>query len=142
MRLKLLLLFLFVVSCGVVLQAQTKKPYNNLIITEALTASTPDNYVELTNMGTETIDLSNFEFGKITPWNDAYKPDANSFFRLPKKNLAPGKSYLIATAQIFGPKMWLKDPVHYSERIQSQRCLKLLTNCFTAVKLTLQQQTQ
>ena len=125
MKLKLLLFFLFVVSFGVVLQAQTKKPYNNLIITEALTASTPDNYVEFTNMGTETIDLSNFEFGKITPWNDAYIPDATSFFRLPKKNLAPGKSYLIATAQIFGPKMWLKDPVHYPERITKPEMLKI-----------------
>ncbi|MBV5312376.1 MAG: T9SS type A sorting domain-containing protein [Prolixibacteraceae bacterium] len=125
MRLKLLLFFLFVVSCGVVLQAQTTKPYNNLIITEALTASSPDNYVELTNMGTETIDLSNFELGKITPWNDAYKPDANSFFRLPKKNLAPGKSYLISGAQVFGPKMWLKDPVNYSERITKPEMLKI-----------------
>lgn len=125
MKLKLLLFFLFVVSWGVVLQAQTKKPYNNLIITEALTASTPDNYVEFTNMGTETIDLSNFEFGKITPWNDPWKPDANSYFRLPKKMLEPGKSYLIATAQIFGPKMWLKDPQHYSERITKPEFFKI-----------------
>lgn len=125
MKLKLLLFFLFVVSCGIVLQAQTTKPYNNLIITEALTASTPDNYVEFTNMGTETIDLSEFEYGKITPWNDPWVPDANSFFRLPKKMLAPGKSYLIATAQIFGPKMWLKDPQHYSERITKPEFFKI-----------------
>jgi hypothetical protein len=125
MKLKLLLFFLFVVSFGVVLQAQTTKPYNNFIITESLNNSTPDNYVEFTNMGTETIDLSNFEFGKITPWNDAYKPDANSSFRLPKKTLAPGKSYLIATAYVFGPKMWLKDPLHYSERITKPEFFKI-----------------
>ena len=125
MKLKLLLFFLFVVSFGIVLQAQTKKPYNNLIITESLVGSTPDNYVEFTNMGTETIDLSQFEFGKITPWNDPYNPDANSFFRLPKKDLAPGKSYLIATAYIFGPKMWLKDPTHYSERITKPEFFKI-----------------
>ena len=125
MKLKLLLLFLFVVSCGVVLQAQTKKPYNNLIITESFVGSTPDNYVEFTNMGTETIDLSQFEFGKITPWNDPYNPDANSFFRLPEKDLAPGKSYLIATAMVFGPKMWLKDPLNFSERITKPEFFKI-----------------
>lgn len=125
MKLKLLLFFLLVVSFGVVLQAQTKKPYNNLIITEALNNSTPDNYVEFTNMGTETIDLSQFEFGRITPWNDPYQPDANAFFRLPKKTLAPGKSYVISTAFVFGPKMWKKDPLHYSERITKPEMFKL-----------------
>lgn len=125
MKLKLLLLFLFVVSCGVVLQAQTKKPYNNLVITESFVGSTPDNYVEFTNMGTETIDLSNFEFGKITPWNDPYNPDANSFFKLPKKDLAPGKSYLIATAMVFGPKMWLKDPLNFPERLTKPEFFKI-----------------
>jgi hypothetical protein len=126
MKLKLLLFFLFVVSFSIVLQAQTKKPYNNLIITEALTASTPDCYVEFTNMGTETIDLSQFEYGKITPWNDPWTPgDANSYFRLPKKMLAPGKSYLISTAYVFGPKMWFKDPLHYSERITKPEFFKI-----------------
>ncbi|MHB9140813.1 MAG: hypothetical protein ACYC25_02940, partial [Paludibacter sp.] len=125
MKLKLLLLFLLVVGFGALANAQTTKPYTNLVITEALYCSTPDNYVELTNMGTETIDLSNFEFGKITPWNDPYTPDATSYFMLPKKNLAPGQSYVIATAEVFGPKMWKKDPLHYSERITKPELFKL-----------------
>lgn len=126
MKLKLLLLILVVVGFGALSKAQTTKPYVNLVITEALTTSTPDNYVEFTNMGTETIDLSNFEFGHVSPWNDYYVPgDANNHFMLPKKMLAPGKSYLIATAQIFGPKMWKKDPLHYSERITKPELLKI-----------------
>lgn len=125
MKLKLLLLFLAVVGFGALVNAQTTKPYNNLLITEALYSTTPDNYVEFTNMGSETIDLSNFEFGKITPWNDPYNPDATSHFMLPKKTLAPGESYVIATAEIFGPKMWKTDPLHYMERITKPELLKL-----------------
>lgn len=126
MKLKLLLLFLLVVGCGALLNAQTTKPYTNLVITEALYCSTPDNYVEITNMGTETIDLANFEFGRITPWNTPFTgPDANAWFRFPSKTLAPGQSYVMATAYVFGPKMWLKDPVHYSERITKPELFKL-----------------
>jgi hypothetical protein len=126
MKLKLLLLFLLVVGCGALLNAQTTKPYKNLIITEALYCSTPDNYVEITNMGTETIDLANFEFGRITPWNTPFTgPDNGAWFRFPSKLLAPGKSYVMATAYAFGPKMWHKDPVHYSERITKPEMYKL-----------------
>jgi len=126
MKLKLLLLFLLVVGCGALLNAQTTKPYTNLVITEALYNSTPDNYVEITNMGTETIDLANFEFGRITPWNDHWNgADAGASFRIPSKILAPGQSYVMATAYVFGPKMWLKDPLHYSERITKPELFKL-----------------
>lgn len=126
MRLKLLLLFLLVVGFGALVKAQTTKPYTNLVITESLNNSTPDNYVEFTNMGSETIDLANFEFGRITPWNSHWDgADANASFMLPHKLLAPGKSYVIATAEIFGPKMWKKDPLHYMERITKPELLKI-----------------
>lgn len=125
MKLKLLLLFLLVVGFNALLKAQTTKPYTNLVITEALYNSTPDNYVEFTNMGSETIDLANFEFGKITPWSSPWTPGTNEFFMLPHKMLEPGKSYVIATAEIFGPKMWKKDPLHYMERITKPELLKI-----------------
>ncbi|MFY9153392.1 MAG: T9SS type A sorting domain-containing protein [Prolixibacteraceae bacterium] len=118
MKLKFLLLFLLVLGFNALVNAQTTKPYRNLIITEALTNDTRDNYVEFTNMGSETIDLGNFEFGHTSPWSPApYAQEANNFFMLPHKTLAPGKSYVIATAEIFGPKMWKTDPTHYLERI-------------------------
>jgi hypothetical protein len=136
MKLKLLLFFLFV-SFGVVLHAQTQKPYNKLLITEIRLDGTPNNYVEVTNVGDETIDLKDFEINRFSPWPPAGAdglPDnwaqvANTFFRLwdptmypanspllQKRYLAPGKSFLIATARDFGPEMWFKDPLKYPRR--------------------------
>jgi hypothetical protein len=107
----------FVLMCSLfvgIALGQTK-PYTNLIITEAQLSSCPQNYVEITNMGNETIDLSEFEFGCLdfnsVPW--AVLP--NFSIRLPEKNLAPGESFLIAAASDFEPEMWLKDPVFYRE---------------------------
>jgi hypothetical protein len=130
MKLKLLLLFLFVVSCGVVLQAQSKKPYNQLLITEIRLADPGSNYVEVTNMGTEKIDLAEFEIARFDPWPaDNWTPNANNFFRLwdpkmypknspllNKRYLDPGKSFLIAMAEDFQPEQWLKDPLHNAQR--------------------------
>lgn len=137
MKLKLLLLFLFVVSCGVLLKAQTTKPYNKLLITEARINGSSNNYVEVTNVGDETIDLADFEIMKITPWPPSvdgvvqnFTPgNENDHFRLhqpdmypnnpkmaAKRYLAPGKSFLIYGATDFSEKMWLKDPLHYAQR--------------------------
>ncbi len=130
MKLKLLLLFLFVVSCGVVLHAQSKKPYNQLLITEIRLADPSSNYVEVTNVGTQQIDLSEFEIARFDPWPaDNWTPNANNYFRLwdpkmypknspllNKRYLDPGKSFLIAMAEDFQPEKWLKDPLHNSQR--------------------------
>ena len=136
MKLKLLLLFLFVVSCGVLLKAQTTKPYNKLLITEARINGTVHNYIEVTNVGDETIDLKDFEIMKIVPWPTVvdgvaqnFSPSENDHFRLhqpdmypnnakmlAKRYLAPGKSFLIHGASDFAEEMWLKDPLHYSQR--------------------------
>jgi len=115
MKLKFLLLFLLVVGWSALTKAQTL-PYNHLLITEMYQGDTYLNYVEFTNMGDETIDLSNFEFGYIGAWTQAWTPDVNNSFRLPKKMLAPGKSFLISTAYDYNPKMFGKDPRHFSER--------------------------
>jgi len=117
MKLKLLLLFLCVVGYGVIVKAQTKKPYNNLLITETRFTDTPQNYVEFTNMGDETIDLANFEFGTIGPWTTPFNADANNHFKLPAKQLEPGKSFVIAVGSDFGPENWLIDPLHNPERV-------------------------
>lgn len=125
MKLKLLLLFLCVVGLGALVKAQTKKPYNNLLITEVRTSGTPQNYVEFTNMGTETIDLSQFEFGSIGPWTQPFTADVNNHFMLPAKQLAPGKSFVIAVGSDFEPENWLRDPLHYSERITKPEFYKI-----------------
>ncbi len=99
MRLKLLLLLLFASS---MLYAQG--PYRNLIFSEANISEAHWSYFELTNMGEKTVDLSEFEVGMITPWMNPWTtadsltggPDYNHRLRLPKKMLAPGKSFLVS----------------------------------------------
>ena len=125
MKLKLLLLFLVVVGFGVWGNAQTKRPYNNLIITEVRMSATPQNYVEFTNKGNETIDLSQFGFGSIGPWTQPFISDANNHFKLPKKMLAPGKSFLIAIGTDFEVENWKTDPLHNAERVTKPEFYKI-----------------
>jgi len=125
MKLKLLLLFLVVVGFVGWGNAQTKRPYNNLIITEARFNNTPQNYVEFTNMGNETIDLSQFGFGHIQHWNQPFVADANQHLRLPSKMLAPGKSFLIAVGSDFEVENWKTDPLHNMERVTKPEFYKI-----------------
>ena len=121
MKLRFLLLFLVVVGFGVWGSAQETKPYTHLIITEAQFSMTEHSYMEITNMGSETVDLGNFEFGSVGPWSGGNLtqpyPQAN-FIMLPAgKMLAPGKSYLMAVACDYQPKLYKKDPSKYRERV-------------------------
>ena len=120
MKLKLSLLFLVVVGFGSWGKAQVTKPYTQLLITEAQMGNEEQNYFEITNMGAETIDLGNFEFGHLgswdKPWDQATNP--KKFMILPKgKMLAPGKSYLIASVSDYNPENFKKDPANYRERV-------------------------
>ncbi|MBW6537369.1 MAG: lamin tail domain-containing protein, partial [Mariniphaga sp.] len=108
MRLKLLLLLMTFSS---VLFAQ--EPYRHLVITEARKDNPYNGYLELTNMGDQTINLNNFKFGKMEPWGqpicdvylDPWDP-GDSWFYLPEYMLAPGESYVIAYVYDFGPRMY------------------------------------
>jgi hypothetical protein len=115
MRLKFLLLFLLAVWCSAMTYAQTG-PYKNLIITEASMSWRPSNYVEITNVGEDTVNLSEFEFGNIPEWSKPWLP-SKSHFMLPNKKLAPGKSFVMAAAADFEPENWFKDPLHNQQRI-------------------------
>ncbi len=113
MRLKLLLLALLI-SGGIF--AQDTIPYRSLVITEARMSAQPDNYIELTNMGDEAINLKDFKLGTIRPWNQAitdvftsaWVPDANRYIMLPDFVLEPGKSWVITTAYDYGPEQHAK----------------------------------
>ncbi|MFA5329713.1 MAG: T9SS type A sorting domain-containing protein [Prolixibacteraceae bacterium] len=123
---KLLLLFFLVVGWSVLSDAQTKQPYNNLIITEAQFNRPEFCYVEFTNKGTETINLKNFEFGQVGAWTVPWAPtSANAAFMLPDKELAPGESYVIAAGSDWEPMMWLKNPNKYRERVTKPEMYKL-----------------
>ena len=121
MKLKLLLLFLVVAGFGLWGNAQTTKPYTNLVITEAQMNNNESSYVEFTNMGNETIDLANFEFGSVGAWDgnltQPFPQATNRFFRLPATTLAPGKSYLITGVSEYNPETWKKDPANYREKV-------------------------
>ncbi len=95
MKLKfLLLMFLF----AGILNAQ-ENIIRTLIITEAHVGSPDRNFVEITNMGTEAVQLSNFEVGRAD--NNLYLSSPTASMRLPERLLQPGESFFIAIVHDF-----------------------------------------
>jgi len=88
------LLFSLLFSCGILSAQDTIK---SLIITEARLDRADKTYIEITNMGTDTVNLSDFEFGVIRPWADPWTPEENRSMMLPDHDLAPGECYVIAS---------------------------------------------
>ncbi|MEX2369405.1 MAG: cadherin-like beta sandwich domain-containing protein [Bacteroidales bacterium] len=116
MRLKLLLVSLLMIS-GILHAQDTIK---TLVITEAKISEARFNYIEFTNMGATTLNLVDFEFGAISPWNDPYLPGSSEFIMigdylktyLPGKDtlLAPGESFWISVAYDFNREMAVTKP--------------------------------
>ncbi|MFN2396612.1 MAG: hypothetical protein ABR597_13100, partial [Bacteroidales bacterium] len=110
MKLKFLLSLMLM---ALLLHAQ--EPYRSLIITEARFDQANNAYCEITNVGDEPVQLNQFKFGHMTPWNppitdvwnDPWNPYHRYFF-LPDRILEPGESFVIATAYDFGPRMYKK----------------------------------
>ncbi len=93
MKRKLLLLFLLV--AGGLLYAQDT--IRTLLITEAHLGSPTICFVEISNVGEDAIQLSDFELGR-----DQHNDFINLFnIRLPDKMLQPGESFLVATVRDF-----------------------------------------
>jgi hypothetical protein len=91
MKLKLLLFLLLI---GGVLNAQDT--IRSLIITEAFIGRQYRNHVEITNMGTEAVQLDQFRFGRCDRLGRMSPTDAAAVvIDLPEKFLQPGESYLI-----------------------------------------------
>ena len=115
MRLKLLLVMLLV-SSGMLIAQDTIK---TLIISEAKMDRAEQAYCEITNMGTEAVNLKDFEFGMITPWNgfpegvswpdQAPQVDHQNIERLPDVVLQPGESYVIGTVNDYTEEMYARD---------------------------------
>lgn len=108
MKLKLLLLMLLVASATVFAQ-----PYRNLIISEVRMDDHHHSYIELCNMGTEPINLKDFEVGSISPWADPFVP-GTSFTMLHDKVLQPGETFLIATVRDWVKKMSFVKPQDFA----------------------------
>jgi len=128
MRLKLLL-FTMLLSVGVFAQ----EAYKGLIITESRMNATPDNYVEITNVGNQAVNLKDFELGKMTPWstaindvfNDPFTPGTFEQMRLPDFVLEPGKSFVVATAYDFADEKYRKKIAGYEGGQQTLQKLQM-----------------
>ncbi|MBW6534325.1 MAG: T9SS type A sorting domain-containing protein [Mariniphaga sp.] len=110
MKLKLLLFLMMLTG---MLYAQ--EPYRNLIISEARMDGQRSIHVELTNMGNQEVNLSEFKFALMRPWipepildvwNDPWVPEGNRMFMLPDRVLSPGESFVLTTAVDFEPKQY------------------------------------
>ncbi len=115
MKFKLLLLLLLV--SAFYLRAQ-KLPYQNLIFSEVRMDTYHHSYVELCNMGKDTIDLSQFDVGSVSPWStapwdtvNAFSRAADGFVKLPQKKLYPGETFLIATVRDWGDEQAILHPL-------------------------------
>ncbi len=122
MRLKLLL-FVFLMS-GTILTTRAgvavadQDTIQGLVITEAVISNQADAYFEITNMGTETVNLSVIEWGEIRPWGPPpWEPIPTRHFMLPDFDLAPGASFVIAGAFDFEPKQFAKGLEGYREKV-------------------------
>jgi hypothetical protein len=112
-------LILTLLVCNlIVLRAQDT--IRTLIITEARIDAQHGAYLELTNVGADTLDLSNFEVGKISPWEKPYLPNSTTdYTMLPKKKLLPGKSFVLAKISDYCTHMWALKPDLF-DRYQSK----------------------
>ena len=96
------------VSGGLLMAQDTIK---TLVITEAKMDRADQVYIELTNMGTEALNLKDFEVGRLSPWDGMAEGlewpegvpqiDGNAVERLPDFVLAPGESYVIGCVHDF-----------------------------------------
>lgn len=112
MRLKLLLLSLLLTG---MLSAQDT--IRTFIITETRVDRNDQSYVELTNIGSEDLDMSQFEFGRVGAWTQPYSPASGDFMRLPNKTLAPGETFVIAAVKEFTEEMHPLQPDFFNRRI-------------------------
>lgn len=111
---KLLLLFLIISG---ILHAQ--EPYRQLLITEASNRDWDDNYIEITNVGSQSVNLKDFKLGVLSEYHtpildvnvDPWIPThAGYWFMLPDHDLAAGESFVLGNAYDFGRRQYAKRP--------------------------------
>jgi hypothetical protein len=118
MKLKLLL---FLTVFAGMLNAQVVCDYpegviTSLVITEARFTSTADGFVEITNLGTDPVNLKEFKLGRLVPWvrasqvndlcNDQWYVETGDYLFLPDRVLQPDESFVITNAYDYGPERY------------------------------------
>lgn len=75
--------------------------------------------MEITNVGDEDIQLSQFEFGLIRCWNNVpWTPENETrSFMLPDKILSAGESFVLATVAEFNPRKFAEGSDDYREKV-------------------------
>lgn len=91
-----------------------------MVITEAYMPNPSHNYVEITNMGNQSINLSEFKLAQkgrghgspiLDVFNDPWTVTNPTYsWFLPDFTLEAGASFVISTAMDFGPRQYNKDP--------------------------------
>ena len=89
----------------------------SLIITEARMDRNDHAYIEITNMGSEAVQLNQFELGRVGPWTVPYSPTQGEYMMLPDKILHPGESFTIAAVMEFTEEMYPLYPELFEERM-------------------------
>ena len=93
-----------------------------MVITESRRTHGLDNYVELTNMGDKSINLSEFKLAKITPWMpvgiydpwiDVWTPESHMWIWLPDYVLEPGESFTMTSGFEWRPEQYRKKVVGF-----------------------------
>jgi hypothetical protein len=97
-------------TCGII---RAQEAYMNLIFSEVRMDQWHHSYAEITNMGSVSVDLAQFEIGSIGPWDDPFVPGANNFVMLPARMLNPGESFVVATVRDWAQEMSIVNPERY-----------------------------
>ena len=100
MKLKIFIV-LALISTGF-LNAQ--EPYEWLIITEVRMDAPFHAYIELTNMGTDPVNIGEFEVGRLSSFQQPWESAATQIIRLPDQLLQAGESFVIANAYDFNER--------------------------------------
>jgi hypothetical protein len=125
---------------GVLYAQDTIKTF---IISETRPTEARYTYLELTNMGTEPIDLHNWEVGTIGPWTDHYLPESNKFIMLgdyidkyvPTADtiVEPGESFWMSPLYEFQTEKAIANPLEYdSWEMPGQRDADIVLHAYEA----------
>ncbi len=104
------------------------EPYRNLIFTEVRMDDPRFNYIELTNMGTQSVNLQDFEMGSTDPWTPPWNPNPDFSVRLPDRILAPGESFLIASITEVPSILAQTDPMFWIPSISTSKEMNALAD--------------
>ena len=124
MRLKFLLFTMFlwlgVINAQEYIYTDT---INYLVITEYRGDNTNRTYLEITNMGSEPVQLNQFKIGHWggsdqLDYTTGKVTDTSAGYRIPSdKVLQPGESFAFAAVKEFGPRMFAKGLEGFPERV-------------------------